>query len=111
METVFDINQIGLIVPALFVSVFAVLVFVFGFKKTNPVPDIINKDLLTETYKRKKDKVSLTRLFGKGEGGGDSGDWQPTCTGAHIITLPSNTVLLHLSSHLICLVVECHTKW
>lgn len=57
METVFDINQIGLIIPVIFVSVFAVLVFVFGFKKTNPLPDI-NKDLLTETNKRKKDKVS-----------------------------------------------------
>lgn len=57
METVFDLNQIGLIVPALLVSVFAVLVFVFGFRKTDPLPDTLNRDLLTETNtKRKKDK-------------------------------------------------------
>lgn len=57
METV-DLSQIGLIIPAIAVAIFAVLVFVFGFKKPNPLPEFDkNLDLSESTKRAKKDKV------------------------------------------------------
>lgn len=56
METVF--SQIPVIIPAIFVAICAVLVFVFGFKKPNPLPEFDKKLNLSESTKRsKKDKV------------------------------------------------------
>lgn len=58
METTFDLSQLSLIIPALAVSIFAVLVFVFGFKKPNPLPEFDKNINLTESIpKRKKEKV------------------------------------------------------
>lgn len=60
METAFDISQISLIIPAIVVSIFAVLVFVFGFKKPNPLPEFDKTlNLLESSTKRKKEKVCI----------------------------------------------------
>lgn len=57
METTFDFSQLSLIIPAFAVSIFAVLVFVFGFKKPNQLPEFDKNINLTESVtKRKKEK-------------------------------------------------------